>query len=67
MGGVNYELIQQFLVEYLSALELTLLRFSAFAMLELLRTVLGSIKDSDDLVIIADLTVIDNQTHETLQ
>ena len=36
-------------------------------MLVLLRTVLESIKDSGDLVSVADLMVIDNQTHETLQ
>ena len=36
-------------------------------MLVLLRTVLESIKDSGDLVSVADLTVIDNQTRETLQ
>ena len=61
MGGTNYELSQQFLVE---VLELTLLRFLAFAVLVLLRAVLESIKDSGDL---ADLTVIDNQTRETQQ
>ena len=68
MGGVNYELSQQFLVEStFSALELALLRFLAFAVLVLLRTVLESIRDSGDLVSVADLTVIDNQTRETLQ
>ena len=36
-------------------------------MLVLLRTVLESIMDSGDLVSVADLTVIDNQTCETLQ
>ena len=36
-------------------------------MLVLLRTVLESIKDSGDLVSVADLMVIGNQTHETLQ
>ena len=36
-------------------------------MLVLLRTVLESIRDSGDLVSVADLTVIDNQTRETLQ
>ena len=36
-------------------------------MLVLLRTVLESIKDSGDLVSVADLMVIDIQTHETLQ
>ena len=67
MGGANYELSQQFQLKYFSALELTLLRFLAFAVLVLLRTVLKSIKDSGDLVSVADLTVIDNQTRETLQ
>ena len=33
----------------------------------LLRTVLEYIKDSGDLVSVADLTVIDNQNRETLQ
>ena len=62
MGGANYALGQQFLVEStFSVLELTLLRFLAFAMLVLLRTVLESIMDSGDLVSVADLTVIDNQ------
>ena len=36
-------------------------------MLVLLRTVLESIKECGDLVSVADLTVIDNQTCETLQ
>ena len=36
-------------------------------MLVLLRTVLESIMDSGDLVSVADLTVIDNQTCKTLQ
>ena len=35
-------------------------------MLVLLRSVLESIKDSADLVSVADLTVIDNQTREKL-
>ena len=53
--------------KYFSALELALLKFLGFAVLVLLRTVLESIKDSGDLVSVADLTVIDNQTRETLQ
>ena len=54
MGGANYELSQQFLVEStFSALELTLLRLLAFAVLVLLRTVLESIKDCGDLVSVA--------------
>ena len=68
MGGANYGLSQQFLVEStFSALELTLLRFLAFAVLVLLRKVLESIEDSGDLVSVADLTMIDNQTREALQ
>ena len=43
MGGANYELSQQFLVEILFGL-------LAFAVLVLHRTVLESIKDSGDLV-----------------
>ena len=66
MGGANYELSQQFLVKVLfGLLELALSRFLSFAVL--LRTVLESIMDSGDLVSVADLTVIDNQTCETLQ
>ena len=68
MGGANYELSQQFLVEStFSALALTLLRFLSFAVLVLLRRVLESIKDSGDLVSVADLKVIDNQTCDTQQ
>ena len=59
--------IRSGLRDYFSALELALLKFLAFAVLVLLRTVLESIKDSGNLVSVADLMVIDNQSHETLQ
>ena len=67
MGGANYEQSQQFLVEVLFGLRASSVRFLAFAVLVLLRTVLESIMDSGDSVSVADLTVIDNQTCETLQ
>ena len=64
MGRANSELSQQFLVEVLFSL-----RASSVEILGICsaRTVLESIKDSGDLVSVADLTVIDNQTCETLQ
>ena len=67
MGGANYELSQPFLVEVLFGLRASSVEILSLAVLVLLRTVLESIMDSGDLVSVADLTVIDNQTCETLQ
>ena len=61
------ELSQQFLVEVLFGLRASSVEILGFAVLVLLRTVLESIRDNGDLVSVADLTVIDNQTCETLQ
>ena len=68
MGRANYELIQQFLVEYffgLRAYSVEILGLCSASATH--RTVLESIKDSGDLVSVADLTVINNQNRETLQ
>ena len=66
MGGANYELSQQFLVKVLFGLRASSVEIlglcSASATMVLLRTVLESIMDSGDLVSVADLMVIDNQT-----
>ena len=51
MGGANYELSQQFLVKYSFIFRASLLRFCAFVLLVLLRTVLESIRNSGGLVI----------------
>ena len=51
MGGANYELSRQFLVEEYSGARAFLLRFCAFVLLMLLRTVLESIRNSGGLAV----------------
>ena len=51
MGGANYELSWQFLVEnYSGVFRASLLRFCAFVLLVLLRTVLESLRNSGGLL-----------------